>query len=89
MRVRLYHGGFCLVCGSVLMAVLAASGLRTVIVMVAQAGAVGAGTAWAWAAGVSRSLGVLALDPAIAVVFGPGLKPGLHHAPGAGGMGGR
>jgi hypothetical protein len=71
------------------MAVLVASGLMNVTVMVVLAGAVRVGTTWAWAAGFSRALGVAALGIAIAVVFGPGLVRGLHHAIGAGGIGGK
>jgi hypothetical protein len=71
------------------MAVLVASGLMNVTVMVVLAGAVRVGTTWAWAAGFSRALRVAALGIAIAVVFGPGLARGLHHAPGAGGIGGK
>ena len=37
--------------------------------------------------GFSRALGVAALGLAVAVVFEPGLAPGLHYT-GTGGMGG-
>jgi hypothetical protein len=43
---------------------------------------------WAWGLGFSRAVGVAALVLAVAVVFVPGLAPGLHHAAGTGGMGG-
>ena len=70
-----------------LMAVLVAFGLMNVIAMVVLAGAVLAEKTWARGTGFSRALGVAALGLAVAVVFEPGLAPGLHYA-GAGGMGG-
>jgi len=88
LRVGLYHGVFCLACCWALMALLVAFGLMNVIVMVVLAGAVLAEKTWAWGPRFSRVLGVAALALAIAVVFEPGLAPGLHHAAGAGGMGG-
>jgi hypothetical protein len=55
--------------------------------MVILAGAVLAEKTWARGTGFSRALGVAALGLAVAVVFEPGLAPGLHYA-GTGGMGG-
>ena len=69
------------------MAVLVAFGLMNVIAMVVLAGAVLAEKTWARGAGFSRALGIAALGLAVAVVFEPGLAPGLHYA-GTGGMGG-
>ena len=37
-------------------------------------------------AGLSRALGIAALALAIAVIFEPGLAPGLHYTAGTGGM---
>jgi predicted metal-binding membrane protein len=70
------------------MALLVAFGLMNVIAMVVLAGAVLTEKTWAGGARFSRALGIAALVLAIAVIFEPGLAPGLHHAAGTGGMGG-
>ncbi len=88
LRAGLYHGTFCLACCWALMAVLIAFGLMNVIAMVVLAGAVLTEKTWARGARFSRALGIAALVLAIAVIFEPGLAPGLHHAAGTGGMGG-
>ena len=88
LRAGLYHGVFCLACCWALMAVLVAFGLMNVIAMVVLAGAVLTEKTWAWGTRFSRALGVAALALAIAVVFEPGLAPGLHHTISTGGMGG-
>jgi len=87
LRAGLCHGTFCVACCWALMAVLVAFGLMNVIAMVVLAGAVLAEKTWARGTGFSRALGVAALGLAVAVVFEPGLAPGLHYA-GTGGMGG-
>jgi predicted metal-binding membrane protein len=86
LRVGLYHGAFCLACCWALMALLVAFGLMNVIAMVVLAGAVLAEKTWARGAGFSRALGIAALALAIAVIFEPGLAPGLHYTAGTGGM---
>ena len=88
LRAGLYHGTFCLACCWALMAVLVAFGLMNVIAMLVLAGAVLAEKTWAWGAGFSRALGIAALALAVAVIFEPGLAPGLQHTAGTGGMGG-
>jgi predicted metal-binding membrane protein len=88
LRVGLYHGAFCLACCWALMAVLVAFGLMNVIAMVVLAGAVLAEKAWVWGPHFSRVLGVAALGLAVAVVFVPGLAPGLQQVANAGQMGG-
>jgi len=88
LRAGLYHGAFCLACCWALMALLVAFGLMNLIAMVVLAGAVLVEKTWAWGPSFSRALGVAALVLAIAVVFEPGLAPGLQHAAGANGMGG-
>jgi predicted metal-binding membrane protein len=88
LRVGLYHGAFCLACCWALMAVLVAFGLMNVIVMVVLAGAVLVEKTWAWGPRFSRVLGVAALVLAVAVVFEPGLAPGLLHVASPGRMGG-
>jgi len=54
---------------------------------VVLAGAVLTEKTWARGARFSRALGIAALALAVAVIFEPGLAPGLQHA-GTGGMGG-
>jgi predicted metal-binding membrane protein len=88
LRAGLYHGAFCLACCWSLMAVLVAFGLMNMIAMVVLAGAVLTEKTWAWSTSFSRALGVAALALAIAVVFEPGLAPGLHHTISTGGTGG-
>ena len=88
LRAGLYHGTFCLACCWALMALLVAFGLMNVIAMVVLAGAVLAEKTWPSGARVSRALGIAALALAIAVIFEPGLAPGLHDTAGTGGMGG-
>ena len=88
LRVGLYHGAFCLACCWALMALLVAFGLMNVIAMVVLAGAVLVEKTWIWGLRFSRVLGVAALVLAVAVVFEPGLAPGLQHVAGPGGMGG-
>jgi predicted metal-binding membrane protein len=87
LRVGVSHGAFCLACCWALMALLVAFGLMNVIVMVALAGAVLVEKTLPWGSRFSRALGVAALVLAIAVVFEPGLAPGLHRSSGAGRMG--
>jgi predicted metal-binding membrane protein len=88
LRAGLYHGTFCLACCWALMALLVAFGLMNVIAMVVLAGAVLTEKTWARGARFSRALGIAALALAIAVIFEPGLAPGLHYTAGTGGMGG-
>jgi predicted metal-binding membrane protein len=88
LRVGLYHGAFCLACCWALMALLVAFGLMNVIAMVVLAGSVLVEKTWVWGPRFSRLLGVAALGLALAVIFVPGLAPGLQQAPGPGGMGG-
>jgi predicted metal-binding membrane protein len=88
LRVGLYHGAFCLACCWALMALLVAFGLMNVIAMVVLAGSVLVEKTWVWGPRFSRLLGVAALGLAFAVIFVPGLAPGLHQVPSPGGMGG-
>jgi predicted metal-binding membrane protein len=86
LKVGLHHGAFCLACCWGLMALLVAFGLMNLLAMVVLAGAVLVEKTWTWGPRFSRALGVAALALAIAVVFEPGLAPGLHHSRGMGGM---
>ena len=70
------------------MALLVAFGLMNVVAMVALVGAVLAEKAWVRGTYFSRVLGIAALGFAVAVVFYPGLAPGLHHVASPGQMGG-
>jgi predicted metal-binding membrane protein len=71
-----------------LMALLVAFGLMNVIAMVVLAGAVFAEKTWVWGPQFSRVLGITALGLAVAVVFAPGLAPGLHPVANPGQIGG-
>jgi predicted metal-binding membrane protein len=88
LRVGLYHGAFCLACCWGLMALLVAFGLMNVIAMVVLAAAVLTEKTWAWGPQFGRVLGIAALGLAVAVVFVPGLAPGLSQAVDSGQMGG-
>jgi predicted metal-binding membrane protein len=88
LRVGLCHGGFCLACCWALMALLVVFGLMNLIAMVVLAAVVLVEKTWARGPRFSHAVGVAALVLAIAVVFEPGLAPGLHHAARAGGMAG-
>jgi predicted metal-binding membrane protein len=88
LRIGVHHGGFCLGCCWALMALLVAFGLMNVLAMLVIASAVLVEKTWAWGPRFSRALGMCALLLAIAVIFVPGLAPGLHHAATAGDMGG-
>jgi predicted metal-binding membrane protein len=88
LRAGLYYGAFCLACCWALMALLVAFGLMNVMAMVVVAGAVLAEKTWVWGTYFSRVLGIAALGLAVAVVFYPGLAPGLHQMAGPGQMGG-
>jgi predicted metal-binding membrane protein len=88
LRVGLYHGAFCLACCWGLMALLVAFGLMNVIAMVVLAAAVLTEKTWAWGPQFGRVLGIAALGLAVAVVFVPGLAPGLSQAADSGQMGG-
>ncbi len=77
VRVGLHHGAFCVACCWSLMALLVAFGLMNVIAMVGLAGAVLVEKTSPWGRWVCRGLGVAALVLAVAVVFEPGLAPGL------------
>jgi len=70
------------------MALLIAFGLMNVIAMAVLAAAVLAEKTWVWGPQVSRVLGIAALGLAVAVVFVPGLAPGLQHVGNTGQMGG-
>jgi predicted metal-binding membrane protein len=89
LRAGLYHGAFCLACCWALMVLLVAFGWMNLIAMVVLAGAVLVEKTWAWGPSFSRALGVIALVLAVAVVFEPGLAPGLQPAADAGRTGGR
>jgi predicted metal-binding membrane protein len=88
LRVGFNHGAFCLGCCWALMALLIAFGLMNVAAMLVIAGVVLVEKTWTWGPRFSRALGVCALVLAVAVIFLPGLAPGLHHSAMTGDMGG-
>jgi predicted metal-binding membrane protein len=77
LRVGLYHGAFCLGCCWALMILLVAFGLMNLAAMVVLAAVVLAEKYWRWGPGLAKALGVAALVLAVAVIFRPGLAPGL------------
>jgi predicted metal-binding membrane protein len=80
LRVGLSHGAFCLACCWGLMVLLIAFGLMNLMAMIIVAAIVLAEKVSPWGSRFSRALGIAALILAVAVVFVPGLAPGLHPA---------
>jgi predicted metal-binding membrane protein len=72
LRVGISHGAFCLACCWALMAILVATGLMNLAVMVLLAAVVLAEKTWRWGPALGRLTGVAALILAVAVVFRPG-----------------
>ena len=77
LRVGIHHGLFCLACCWALMALLVAFGLMNLVMMVVLATVVFVEKTGPWGRRFSRLLGVVALVLAVAVIFEPGLAPGL------------
>jgi predicted metal-binding membrane protein len=86
LRAGAYHGAFCLACCWGLMALLVAFGLMNLAAMLVLAAVVVGEKTLPWGSRLSRALGVVALALAVAVVFDPGLTPGLHSTAGTGSM---
>jgi predicted metal-binding membrane protein len=68
------------------MALLIAFGLMNLAAMLVLAAVVVGEKTLPWGYGLSRALGIVALVLAVAVVFDPGLTPGLHSTAGSGSM---
>lgn len=84
LRIGIVHGAFCVGCCWALMALLIAFGLMNVVAMIALALAVIVEKTSAHGLRVGQAIGVVALVLAVAVVFDPGLAPGLQSAAGSG-----
>ena len=90
LRLGARHGVVCLGSCWALMAVLFAFGLMNLLAMAVLSGAVFVEKVWVRGPWFAKVTGFVALALALAVVFVPGLAPGLQapvHGSGAGGMG--
>ena len=83
VRTGAHHGGYCLGCCWGLMVVLIAVGVMNVAAMVGLAALVLTEKTWRWGPAAGRLAGIAALALAVAVVWFPGLAPGLHAPPSA------
>ena len=81
LRVGVHHGGYCLGCCWALMLILVAVGVMNVLAMVGLAALVLTEKTWSRGPAAGRAAGVAALGLAVAVIWLPGLAPGLHAAP--------
>jgi predicted metal-binding membrane protein len=81
LRVGGHHGLFCVGCCWGLMIVLVAVGVMNVGVMVALAAVIGLEKMWRRGELLARVVGGVFLVLAVAVLFFPGLAPGVHAAP--------
>jgi predicted metal-binding membrane protein len=81
VRVGLHHGAYCLGCCWGLMVILIAVGVMNVAVMVGLAALVLIEKLWRWGPAAGRLAGVAALALALAIIWIPGLAPGLQSAP--------
>lgn len=78
LRVGIHHGAYCLACCWSLMVLLAAFGFMNLWAMLALTAVVGVEKYWLRGEGFARVVGVTALALAVAVVWEPGLAPGLQ-----------
>ena len=81
LRVGMHHGAFCLACCWALMLLLLAFGLMNLAAMAVLAFVVFGERTWPWGPRLGRLAGIAALVLAVAVMFRPGLAPGLHQSP--------
>jgi predicted metal-binding membrane protein len=86
LRIGIRHGAYCFACCWALMALLVAFGMMNVAAMVVLAGVVLVEKRTARGQGFARLVGVAALALAAAVIWAPGLAPGLHASHPMGGM---
>jgi predicted metal-binding membrane protein len=77
LRVGVHHGIFCFSCCWSLMALMAAFGFMNLWAMVALATIVAIEKLWPSGEAFGRLTGVAAIALAVAVIFEPGLAPGL------------
>lgn len=78
LRAGAHHGSFCLACCWALMVLMTAFGVMNLVAMVVLAATVGIEKQWAHGAGFAKVVGFAALALAVAVIFFPGLAPGLR-----------
>ncbi|HET7737177.1 MAG TPA: DUF2182 domain-containing protein [Tepidiformaceae bacterium] len=81
LRAGVEHGFFCLACCWSLMALLIAFGVMNVPVMIVLAAAIATEKIWSRGELAARGIGVAALVAAVAVIWFPGLAPGLTNGP--------
>lgn len=81
LRAGFEHGWVCAACCWGLMAILIALGVMNVPAMIALAAVIAIEKVWRWGVHFSRAVGVAALAAALAVIWEPGLAPGLTNEP--------
>lgn len=77
LRVGAHHGMFCFSCCWSLMALMAAFGFMNLWAMVALAAIIAIEKLWSRGEAFGRATGVAAIVLAVAVIFQPGIAPGL------------
>jgi predicted metal-binding membrane protein len=77
LRAGAHHGLYCLGCCWGLMALIIAFGVMNLVAMVALAGVVVLEKQWVHGEAVAKVAGVVSLLLAVAVIFAPGIAPGL------------
>jgi predicted metal-binding membrane protein len=81
LRVGIHNGAYCLGCCWGIMVILIAVGVMNVAAMVGLAALVLVEKLWRWGPAAGRVAGVAALGLAVAIIWIPGLAPGLQAAP--------
>jgi predicted metal-binding membrane protein len=81
LRAGFEHGFVCAACCWGLMVILIALGVMNVPAMIALAAVIALEKVWRWGVHFSRAVGVAALAAAVAVIWEPGLAPGLTNEP--------
>jgi predicted metal-binding membrane protein len=87
LRVGVHHGAYCLGCCWALFLILIIVGVMNVVAMLALVAVVLLEKLWSRGELLSRAVGVTALALAVAVIFVPGLSPGLTEGSSMGAMG--
>jgi predicted metal-binding membrane protein len=77
LRAGMHHGLFCLGCCWGLMVLMIAFGVMNLLAMVVLAAVIGIEKQWRHGERFAQATGVVALGLAVAVIFFPGLAPGL------------
>ena len=81
LRAGAHHGLFCLGCCWGLMLLMIAFGVMNLFTMVALAAVIAVEKQWRHGERFAQAAGVVALALAVAVIFFPGLAPGLNGSP--------